>query len=406
MSSQPFASFFARNLGHPAVGWGNDWAGSDIEGAALMEAIEGDPRRLRAMMMRRRQHGGGGGGGGFRPRPCQQEDDAGAYFGDDDLSGHDVAMLGELEGEIEDLSDDSGDADVADDAGADEHIGSIQSTGKRMRKLQDKIVELKAELAATPEYKTRKRNRLKKLIAKAEKGVDRKEAKLQKKQVKLARAMGVPVAAVAAAGTAAGMAMGVSGSRVFSAEQRIAEAQGQAAMGLQALQGWSPRRGNEMRLGFVDSVSQTQVGRISVPAGVGLRQSAITMTTPNIAFASFKVIGIDFRLQVNQANGAGGFPLAQLLVNCLINSVLVNGDINLIYSPEDVAMGAQIVGGQLSSSRTIPGLRENPILDRTNNATLNGTFRQELDNTTQIEASYTAALVVERLRDPSAERRA
>ena len=177
-------------------------------------------------------------------------------------------------------------------------------------------------------------------------------------------------------------------------------------MGMHGISGRSPREGNEMRLGFVDSVSGTQVGRITVAPGAGLRQVNIAMTTPNIAFASFKVIGVDFRLQVNQANGAGGFPLAQLLVDMLLTSILVNGDINLLYSPEDVAMGAQIVGGSLSNSRTIPGLRENPIMDRTNNATLNGVFRQEIDNTSNIEAAYTAALVVQRLRDPSAERRA
>jgi hypothetical protein len=361
-------------------------------GAARMLAEGHHPGRVRGWLQRRQ------GGGGGAPAPYDEESEAGDGF-DDDSSD-----LGDIEGAIDALGED--DEDCGDDAGEGEQIGSLRSKHKKIGKLSDKIVELKAEYAATPKYKVKRRKHIKRLIARAEKHIDKKEAAIERKQAKLARAMGVPVAAVAAAGTAAGFAGGVSASRMFATQRAMDQAAGEASMGMLGASIRSPREGNEMRLGFIDSVSGTQVGRITVPPGVGLRQVPVTMTTPNIAFASFKVVGIDFRLQVNQANGAGGFPLAQLLINMLINTVLVNGDINLIYSPEDVAMGAQVVGGQLSSSRTIPGLRENPILDRTNNATANGIFRQEIDNTTNIEAAYTMALVVQRLRDPSAERRA
>lgn len=356
------------------------------------------------MQGRRRREGGGGGGGSLQAqlrqviRALQAQGIAGEDLGEDlDLGGEEDDIAGDLDlagedAEIDGLGEDDDDAVGAD--GREDVGASVDGISNRIDKLQAKLLRLQARLDATPTWKRRRRTKLAKMIAKVRATIGKKEAKRQRKLGILAAKLGVPVAALAAGY--------VAGSRVQEATGELRQAQVQRAYNRTGTFGRSVPQGEEQRVAFQDAATGSQVVVIAVAAGAGLRTAAISMITPVISYARFKVIGLDAKLQAVQGQGPGAGALAsEILINCLLTNVTVGGGYNLLYTTEDVAFGAQVVGGQLSNARTIPSLRGNPVLDNNNTATLTATFRQEITTTVTLSATFSAALVCEVLDDSS-----
>jgi hypothetical protein len=370
-----------RDLGHPGIG---DDFGDDF-GAGPARALW-----QRAQMARRRQM--------IQRQQAMQGDDLGWGFMADDFGG-DESDLDDVEAEIDAVGDDFGDEEASADSA--EEIGAAGTmAARRARRLSDRITSLRAMQAAAPPGSRRAR-RAAKLIGKAERKRDKKMAKVAKHQRKLAAILGVPVAAMAAGA----MAGGVSADSGYAAEQWMQQAQGMAAMGVQGFMGRSNPEGQEMRLAFNDVATGQQVSRFTIPPGGGLQLVPLSLVTPIISFASFRVIGIDINFQARQLLTGAFINPNQLLLNLLLNNLTVNGDINLVVAPVDALATSQVVNGSLSCARTIAGFRENPVLDRTNQTTTALTVRQEIATTTTIEGSLTASLVVQRVRDPAAERK-
>lgn len=388
----PFQNYLARQMGPPLI------SGDDELGAMRLFQRRGGARP-----------GGAGGDQELRQarRALARHWRMQQLMGDEDL-GWDPNLMGdeELGAEMEIGDEDLGADDDEINAleGDDEAIGADgnEAIGATVNQLENKIGRLRTKLAVlqarydgTPAHRFRRRKALLRRIERIRSIIAKKEQKRQTKMAVLAAKMGVPVAALAAGG-AAGAAAGMAASQLRSA-------QADAAFNYNGTMARQTPAGEEQRVSFQDTTTASQVVTITVAAGAGLRSAAITMITPLISFAKFKVTGLDTKLQAIQGQAAANTALAsEMLINVLLTNVTVNGGINLLYTTLDVCFGAQTVGNQLSARRTVPGLRGNPILDRNNTASLTATFRQELTTTVAITATFEAALITEVLEDAQA----
>jgi hypothetical protein len=323
----------------------------------------------------------------------------GDFYGADAWDGTDqidMDELGEDDAELDALGEDDEDAYGADE---DEALGAtIAQVEKKIDKLDAKIAELQAKYNSTPPNKRKKRKALLKRIARAKSLKTKKEAKKEKKIGIIAAKLGLPASALAAGGLAAGgaaAAIGVSKGRVARMEQQIERRRAYNLINGPEGAG-STSAGREVRIPFVDALG-SPVQRITIAPGAGLRTAAIDMFTQIIPYADFEVVSLDA-----QFSAVG--TAAEMLLNVLVQTLIVNGGINLLYQTENLNFGAQTVNGQLTVARTIPGLRANPGLQANNTAQLSALVRQEITTAQTIEIAFQAALVVNVTRDPQAAR--
>lgn len=330
--------------------------------------------------------GGGGGGGRFGEE-------------DDDMNGDadDPILEQELAADEEEVSalageDDEFGGDSKEELGAD--IGKMDH---KLAKLHQKKHKWEMRLAATPEHRWRKRNRILKHIQKIDRAIMKVEGRKERKVNKIAAKMGVPPAVVAAAlvggGAAAGMGITAQQrNQVVNTAQMLESAAGSAAYGLNGRVERVQATRVETRLPFNDATTGSPVVAIQVAAGAGVRTAAINMVTASFPYAKFTVRGLDIDLNLQQSTVAG-VGLAEALVNMLISQLVVNGGINLFYGLQSIKFVGQSVDNHASARRTLTGLRKNPTLNRTNTAVLAATFRQEVTTSAVLNATFQASLV-------------
>lgn len=324
---------------------------------------------------------------------------------DDEEMAAEEAEVDQLLGEDDD-DDEWGDDYDDDEDGAAGFGANLARIDRRIGKLKEKLSRLEAKLDATPQRRRRKRRRLMRAINRIKRRIMRKQGKKERKAHKVAAKLGVPAAVLLAGGAGAAAGYGLSRAAVSRTEQQIDRAAAERAMGVGGQSTRVPYMGQEIRIPFVDATTGSPVIRVTVAAGgVGLRTATISMVTQILSYASFEVLGVDTDLKVRTTD-VQGVGLSDALVNVLLNSIFVNGGINLLYQTENVSFGAQTVSGQLTCARSIPGIRSNVTLDKNNTASLTATFRQEIDNIAAIEASFQAALVCRVKSDTMARRAA
>lgn len=418
------APYLAQNLGHPLVtqGIGADYVDPEVaeEAEALMgigfrpaaafrRAMGNVRQRRMARMQQRCQQ--------FpQPRPYMGQPQIGAddlaMYGDDDDDDFDD-YIGALDEEIDELDDDS-------DLGAEDdefQVGAnISQLETKIAKMQAKREQLRAKVEnLSGPFKKLRAKKIRKRIERLTRKIARKMAKLDQKRSKLAAKLGVPPAAVGvgtgvAAGAAAGAGItaaalassGVNTQKAIAVERAMGRMQGNAPFG----QGRWPTLPPEGELVPVPILfSGSNVLGISVAAGSGLRTSSITGVSQSISYATFEVLGIQCELNVTQGLSAGGFPLGEILINCLLDTLVVAGGVDALYGSVSITQSANVTslgGSGFRFSHLHRGLRDNGILDRTSTAELTGTFRQEITNTEDIEATFQASLLCRALTDPNA----
>ena len=428
MGPYPLQAYLNQNLGPPFIN--KPGLGGDALGALAALAAMDD-------MGAWGRPGGGrpGGGGGGHPfariiqalrqrgfqvlppmRPRYGEDfgadpDMGADLdvggdgdglGADTLDVGDAAELGAIDDDL--AADEAAGEDVGamgGEVGADEMGADLSAINTRLFKLTQLLQKVENKLENTPRWKRAKRKHLSNRLSIIRNRIRKVESQRIRRAERISAKSGVPVAALLAGG-AAGAAAG--GAAALNAERLMNRAAGQAALNIHGVNERQTPAGEEIRIPFVDGVTGSPVVTISVPVGLNLRTASISMVTQAITYADFEVVGIDTDLRLQQANNAGGFPLAQILSNLLISSVIVGGSINLLYQQINAAMGAQTTNGQLTCARTIPGIRASVPLEATNTATLAATFRQEISNDAAINGTFQAALICRRTKDRMASR--
>ncbi len=341
-------------------------------------------------------HGRPPAGWGWPPR--RGDDDDGDDVGDDDDLAADDA-------EIDDLgADDEGGGVGADDddIGAEnEEIGAI---GDRIAKLREKRAELVAKLSATPRRRERRRRRLQRAIDRADRHILRKTQRRDRKIVRVARKLGIaPQALIAAGGLAAG-AGAIAAATGRSPGQIQATMQESRRREIAAARGGPRSVYNDVPVAAQNVVipllfAGLPVLSSTIAIGAGLRTVAYNAISPSISFAKFKVTGLKFDLQVSGAPG-------DIHANALIDQYIVNGGINLLYSAgtnlrsfAQASADRSSTGGTSSYSGVISGLRDMPILDRTNQATATGSIRQEVTTAAIMNITLQLALVGDVLED-------
>lgn len=387
MAHGPFQNYLARQMGPPMI------SGDEVGAFQMFHRGGGG-------------HGGGGGhhrGGGdeqlkqarraiahhWRMSQLMGDEDLGDIEGDevgDEDLGADDDEIGDIEGSPEECHGVDG----------NEQVGATVTTLEHhIARLRTKMATLQARYEGTPVHRFRRRKHLLKRIEHVRELIAKKEAKRKAKIAIIAAKLGVSAAALAAGG--------IAGAAAGDMAAQMRQGQANAAFGLNGVVNRQTPAGEEQRVSFQDVTTGSQVVTITVGAGAGLRTAAINMITPLISYAKFLVTGLDTKFQAIQGQAAANTALAaEMLLNVLLTNVTVNGGINLLYTTLDVCMGAQTVGNQLSARRTVPGLRQNPTLDKNNTASLTATFRQELTTTVLITATFEAALITQVLEDNQA----
>lgn len=181
-------------------------------------------------------------------------------------------------------------------------------------------------------------------------------------------------------------------------ETRAAQSEARAGEGYRRDIGDVPAGGNQIRIPFLDGGNNRTV--LTVLGGGGVQTFTLTLATPQITFAGFKVVGVDVSTALATGQNAAGFPNSDILPSLEAQTLSVNGDINLFYAAQQVEFAAQT---DRLSKRTISGLRANPPLQPNNTANLILVYRQEIAPANNYNVRISAALVCERLYDPRAQ---
>lgn len=181
-------------------------------------------------------------------------------------------------------------------------------------------------------------------------------------------------------------------------ETRAAQSEARSLEGFRRDIADVPAGGNQIRIPFLDGGNNRTV--LTVLGGGGVQTFTLTLATPQITFAGFKVVGVDVSTALATGQNADGFPNSDILPSLEAQTLSVNGDINLFYATQQVEFAAQT---DRLSKRTISGLRANPPLQPNNTANLILVYRQEINPTNNYNVRISAALVCERLYDPRAQ---
>lgn len=416
-----FNAYIDRHLGHPRIGDVDDFGYDDLGDAevaadfeemvrmgwAPIKALQNAAARGRARRCARGAPGGGRGGfpgGGFpggpssmrppfmHPMPSSQDD----IDGDDDIAA-DENEIGEIEGE----EDEQVGADGNEEIGA-----TVTQIDRKIVKLQNKLQVLELKLAQTPNWKSKRRNRIMRAIERVKRAIGKRETKKEKKIERLAAKLGVS-AAVVGAGLAGAAGAGVTAASIHRAEQAIAKGEANVAQGILGFSPLTPQEGMELRIPLLSGTSP--IALFTVGIGVGAREVTVgPLTTPLVSYASFDIVGLDVEVQVQPGVNAQGLPPGDLLINAIASNLTVNGGVNLLYAAQSITQAGQ--GGRNQSgtgyqfNRTFSGLRDNPVLDANNTAQFTAIVRQEIDNAAAIRGTLAAALIAKRRTDTSLKR--
>jgi hypothetical protein len=157
-----------------------------------------------------------------------------------------------------------------------------------------------------------------------------------------------------------------------------------------------PPAGEGIRIPLL--ISNAPLATFTFAAGAGSRTQAVTASTPQITFAGFRVYGIETIVQLQ--------PTSEGLVSVTIDTTIVNGGVNLLYASQNASFAGQggTAGSATGGKATIAGLRQNPILEPNNTATLTATIRQDATNAAAINGTIQFALIVRSVSDNQAGR--
>ncbi len=371
-----------------------------------------------------RRHGGGGGGGGGRRRRRRRgggggprrrarrflsgdDDDYDGFGGDEVFDDFDDEVYDEYD-EIVGASDEAEMAELLEDPDDDNDESTVEGIGRTLEgleyqlvKIDRKLKEKKSEYNKLPMRRKRRRHKLSqditRLSRRRTKIVNKIQAKRPKYDAKYEKKYNEPPAphpppGVVPPGT------GVPGGFTFRP-------------GAAPVAGAYPYvmaerpPGTGMRIAFRDDITGSKYTRITVTPGANLRTAAIAMTTTGVAFGRYRVRGVEYKLQaVKPFLSATGIE-QEMLINVDFTRVQVAGNIDLQLQDLDASQAAMSTNGQLSVARTLTGVRQDSVLDKTNTATLAAIFRQEITTTaTNVEAVFTAAVIVDTISDTAAQR--
>lgn len=411
-NEDPLSGYVSRHLGHPLVSRQTVGLDPEVENeAAEMMGLGFAPAVAAKLAARkvaqRRQARGYGRGGGYQPRCVGADEMLGVYgLGADE--DEDLDDLGAVDDDIEDLENDDETLGLDEDT----NIGlgaSISKTEQRISEINAKIAKLEAKQESA---RTRIRKRaIQMRIDKLKRVKKSKEGKVVRKREKLAAKLGIPAATLAAAGVGAGATAaaltnaGIPPQQAMEVEAAMARSQGNAAFGRGVFK-TVPGEGDLVPIPIL--FAGNNVLLLTFPAGAAAAQT-VTGTSQSIAYADFEVLGLSLNVAVQQELSAGGFPLGEAVSSFLLSSLIIAGGINQFYGTVDAFAAADVqstgmVNGAQRYSVRLPGFRDNPRLDKTNTATLIGSFRQEIANTEPINVTIQGTLICRRLNDPAAQR--
>jgi hypothetical protein len=299
---------------------------------------------------------------------------------DPDLDADLVALdfnLGAMEGDLDMIEE-----LMAQGPGAKGYIGAtFRKLGRQMGQAQRDYdnAARRAETARNPGQRMRAQVK----ANQAKQRLDSINRSAERKQTALAQKLGIQPEAIGVLGP----------QQISERERRASMGAANAAAGQLGVLQRTPYSGAEIRIPF--EVDGAPLLLITIANGAGLRVAPIVMATQAIPFARFKIIGVDTSIFIARGQNAQGFPNSDILPTCILSTVQPDGGNNLLYRAEPVEFAAQGNYG----NRTIAGLRENPELERNNFSTLTGVWRQEITTAVTYNATFKAALLVEKLAD-------
>lgn len=316
-------------------------------------------------------------------------------------------------GDYDDLSDTDDewidDAIILGDDPDEDHIGGPARVANKIDEVDQQIARLQMKSANARNAKQRARlqkriRRLQvhraKLVSRAGRQIARRGDKMHPAELQQMQARGLLPAV--AAGTAAGGAAGLVGGALLPSGAMVQTPRppgyytGDAAWrddGL-AYSNWverNPPAGEGVRIPLL--IGGAPLATFTIAAGVGSRTVAIAAQTSQITYAGFRVYGIETIIQLQPTNEG--------LISATIDNCTVNGGVNLLYGAQNASFAGQggTAGSQTGGKATIAGLRQNPILEPNNTATLNATIRQDADNGADINGTVQFALIVRTITD-------
>lgn len=309
---------------------------------------------------------------------------------DDDVLGDD---------EIEQLGED--DEDVGDDDEGPDVLGAnAQRVAKRIDRIEDRLRDAKAELRATPRFRTGKRRRLERKIQRLEAKLARKQRRLQKKTDKLKRKYGALPAGVI--GPEPSIARGYERLANFPTTGFYP---GSAAAGVEQF----------VNVQFSGEIFTQADFAAAAAAG---STAAIDGESDQINYADLQVTALQIAVQVQWDRvvpaAAATDPYvgpsndAFILVN--LSSLIVSGNVNAFYSDQVLPSAGQVIAhtrGAQSETWVyrITGLRDDAVMEKNSTAELNGSVVLVKSPETAGSVIVTASVVAQRLRDSVLDRR-
>lgn len=393
MSAPPL--FLSRYLGHPTVG---AELGAEDEIAADL-AAGWSPRQALARMRQRRQAAMAS----RCPGPAVIRPD------EEDLAGLDLAGEADLVGEdldVDELEISGLEVGDEEEVGADgnEAVGATTlRISEKIQKLQAKLIRLSEKLERTPSWKVKRRRKIQHLIDRTRRAIEAKQSKKDKKIAKLAAKMGISSAALAAAMASSDPN---TAAKIAHADAMLARGQVNAAQGIMGFRSTTPDEGTELPIPF--TANSIPFAEWQLTAGAAPRTVVVTMVSQPITYAGFRVKGVRFELQAQPGVTAAGLPPGDTLLNASLDSVVVNGGINLVYQPVSITnmFGMR---GQPGTFWAVPnthagGLRDNPELVVNNTASMQVTIRNSVAIAAAINGTLSATMICERITDAMATR--
>lgn len=302
------------------------------------------------------------------------------YDGDpDDISGVDA-----WDSEIDDLDD------IEDVVGAEgEDIGATgRKLAKREKKAEDLLIELKAELAATPASKIKRRAHLKKRIAKVEAKLERINAKQSKKAAHIAATTGKSMAEA--------KEMLDSGNVWVRRGPALRDA---ASQGFVQVGSRADVTGFRTNIHLSDSDTSAEFSAGTITAASGIRSTTVNLTSPQISYARVMAVGIRYQGTVQGAQVAAANP-RDMAFFLKISTYMRDGQADQVF--DDCLLPLNIVSVGDSGFRFEGewfGLRRPIPLDKRDTATVGLSVIQAQTNAGNIVWTLGADMVVDVLSD-------
>ena len=315
----------------------------------------------------------------------------------DDLSGVDDMFGGDDDDEDDDLDDDvlGDDDEDEDDDETDVSVmgASMRRIDKKTARVEARIAKVQDKLEDTPKFRKRRRKRLKKRLTRLRKKLTRLKAKKKKKAEKIAAKLGRPAAAAAIAAGAGAAAVGLSPNQVAALQGEENLAVMGPALGMTGYVGRSQPPGQEARVPLETALGDP-VTLITVPGGTAAGTAfAVNVQTRLYSFAVWLLRSMDLDIQMTN-EGAGTSHL-----RLLIDSLQVEGGINLLPAPSQYNLVAQSGQGTFAAQRTLAGLRGASTVGRNTRVTMVGRLRAEFATLDVTDVSIAPMCVGDWLED-------